>query len=265
MVTNVTLPYSRSIPWTVIILVAGLVAGFPTHLWAQLELEYQSRGQWHEGVRAKPVSGLDIELISVLVDYQDNLEGQKFPNKVKLKFYLERDQKVSITVRELDYQAYYWLDQVEKPEIWKQGFGNEFVWPAKPILKALSPPIALYDLGALVRLEKPVSSTDEQIAPGILYHTNLPDRIEGYVFTLKTGEDSRLNIKVIQKATGKEIKSQRFRKKRAGRPFTIYWNAKDAPAGTYKLEIKGFSLVTNEPIHKIITFYHQPFLAADIQ
>lgn len=257
--------YRPSFPFAVIILVAGFVTGFTDDLWAQLELEYQSRGQWHEGVRAKPVSGLDIELISVLVDYQDNLEGKNFPNKVKLKFYLERDQEVFITVRELDYQAYYWLDQVEKPEKWKSGFGNEFVWPAKPILKALRPPIALYDLGALVRLDKKVSSTEERIAPGILYHTNLPDRIEGYAFTLKTGEDARLNIQVIQKTTGKEIQSQRFRKKRAGRPFTIIWNAQEASEGVYQLVIKGFSLVTNEKIHKIITFYHQPFLTGEIQ
>jgi len=247
--------------WSSLVLMGCFLGDFPQLLGAELALQYQTRGEsWKEGVRPKPVSGLNIELISVLVDYQDTVQTAKFPNKVKLRFYLHQDHEAFITVRELDYRTYYWLDKVKLKKPWKVGFGNEFGWPAQPVLKGLRPPIQLYDLGALVRLEMEAPSAVEQVAPGVLYHTKLPTRIEGYVFTLKTGEDARLTATVIQEATGKKVNTQRFRKKRAGRPFTIRWKTEDADEGAYKLTVKGFSLTTNQTITKEIQFYHQPDL-----
>lgn len=38
---------------------------------AQVELQYQNRGNRYEGIKPKPVSGVDIELISARVDYQE--------------------------------------------------------------------------------------------------------------------------------------------------------------------------------------------------
>ncbi|HBP90512.1 MAG TPA: hypothetical protein DD706_22820 [Nitrospiraceae bacterium] len=84
--------------------------------------------------------------------------------------------------------------------------------------------------------------------------------IEGYFFTLKTGEDARLLASITQHATGKEVERQIFRRKRAGLPFTIHWDAEDAEPGPYKLDISGFSLSTNQPLSKEIHFYHQPIL-----
>jgi hypothetical protein len=75
---------------------------------------------------------------------------------------------------------------------------------------------------------------------------------------LKTGEDARLLATIRQASTGKEVDSQTFRRKRAGRPFTIHWEAKDAEPGPYTLEISGFSLSTNQNLSKEIHFYHQP-------
>ena len=233
----------------------------PDGLWAQLDLEYQTRGDsWKEGVRPKPVSGYDIELISVLTDYQEPIPDKPFPNQVKLRFYLDKEQPVFLTVRELDYRTYYWLDTVEPKTPWAIGFQNEFVWPAGPVLKELHPPLQLYELGALVRLKTETTSSIERVAPAVLYHSNPPEQIEGYVFTLKTGEDSRLEARMVEKATGKEVKNQKFRRLRAGRPFSFHWIAKEAPAGSYRLDITGFSLSTNESISQEIHFYHQPFL-----
>jgi len=39
-------------------------------LWAQLALQYQQQGDRCEGIKTKPVSGYDSDLISALVDYQ---------------------------------------------------------------------------------------------------------------------------------------------------------------------------------------------------
>ena len=95
----------------------------------------------------------------------------------------------------------------------------------------------------------------------MLYDQIPPTTIDGYFFTLKTGEDARLMVSMTQEATGKEVDRQTFRRKRAGRPFTIHWDAKDAEPGPYKLDISGFSLSTNQSLSKEIHFYHQPTVA----
>jgi len=230
-------------------------------LWAQLDLQYQQRGDRFEGVKPKPVSGYDIELISVLADYQEPYEEEGFPNRVTLRFYLAGDEEVYLTVRELDYRAYYWLDKVQPAQPWQPGFQNVFTWPTDPVLGQLTPRLDLYDLGVLVRLRTPTSSTIETVAPAVLYHTTSPDQVEGYRFTLKTGEDAMLVATIIQQDTGLPMgPPQKFRRKRAGRPFTIQWDAKAASSGPYTLKITGYSLSTNQSITKKVKFYHQPSL-----
>ena len=258
--------WKRPMKYLLLVLILFPLGVFPDCLWAQLDLQYQTRGdqirgdRWKEGVRPKPVSGYDIELISVLTDYQEPITEGRFPKKVKLRFYLDKEQPVYVTVRELDYRTYYWLNNVELKTPWAVGFHNEFVWPATPVLKELQPPLQLYELGALVRLGTETTSSIERVAPAVLYHANSPKQIEGYVFTLKTGEDSRLEARMVEKATGKEVDNKKFRRLPAGRPFTFHWMAKEAPAGAYQLDITGFSLSTSQRISQEIHFYHQPFL-----
>ena len=199
----------KRISWGLCICLVFL--GAPSLLWAQLDLQYQQRGDRHEGVKAKPVSGYDIELISVLADYQDSVETEGFPNRVTLRFYLRGEDEVNLTIRELDYRAYYWLDKVQPAKPWKQGFQNVFTWPADPVLRQLRPKLKLYDIGALVRLNSAISSTVEHVAPVVLYHTNPPDSIDGYRFTMKTGEDARLLATIIEQDTGQKMDVQKFR------------------------------------------------------
>ena len=135
-----------------------------------------------------------------------------------------------------------------------------FTWPADPVLNQIVPKLDLYEIGALVRLKQATSSKIEHVAPAVLYHTKPPGQVEGYRFTMKTGEDARLKATIIEQNTGQEVNVQKFRRKRAGRPFTIHWDAKTAPTGPYILKITGFSLSTNESINKEINFYHQPSL-----
>ena len=77
---------------------------------------------------------------------------------------------------------------------------------------------------------------------------------------MKTGEDARLMATITEQATGQGMDTQKFRRKRAGRPFTIQWNAKSSPPGLYTLKITGFSLSTNQSINKEGHFYHKPSL-----
>ena len=234
--------------------------------WAQLNLDYQSRsqeqrGNWKEGVKPKPVGGSNVELISVLADYQEPVGSGNFPDSVNLQFYLEDEHVVYVTVRELDYRTYYWLDKVQPARSWETGFQNIFAWPTDPVLQQLTPKLDLYELGALIRLDAESPSSLERVAPAVLYYQEAPSTIGGYLFTLKTGEDARLLATIRQVSTGKEVDSQTFRRKRAGRPFTIHWDAKDAEPGLYKLDISGFSLSTNQTLSKEIHFYHQPSVA----
>ncbi len=253
----------RACLWLLIILVWMGIASSP--VWAQRDLQYQSRsqeqlGSWKEGVKPKPVSGLNVELLSVLADYQELVPSETFPNAVKLQFYLDDEHAVYLTVRELDYRTYYWLDKVKPARVWEKGFQNVFAWPTDPVLQQLTPKLGLYELGALVRLDAESTSSIERVAPAVLYHKDPPSKIDGYLFTLKTGEDARLMATITQEATGKEVETQTFRRKRAGRPFTIHWDAKDAEPGLYKLDISGFSLSTNQTFSKEIHFYHQPIV-----
>jgi hypothetical protein len=248
------------------LLILVLLGGVPSLVVAQLDLQYQTRsqeklGSWKEGVKPKPVAAGNVELISVLADYQEPGGSGNFPNPVKLQFYLDHTHDVFITVRELEYRTYYWLDKVQPARPWEKGFQNVLAWPTDPVLQHLTPKLDLYELGALIRLDAESTSSVERVAPGVLYHSAPPSQIDGYFFALKTGEDARLMATIIQEATGKDVETQTFRRKRAGRPFTIHWEANDAEPGLYKLDITGFSLSTNQTISKEIHFFHQPFLA----
>ena len=64
-----------------------LLLVLPRILYAQPELEYQNRGDHYEGIRPKPVSGYDIEVISVLADYKDSTN--QVPDQLRVKFYLQ--------------------------------------------------------------------------------------------------------------------------------------------------------------------------------
>jgi hypothetical protein len=234
----------------------------PTLLFPQLDLQYQKRGDRYEGVKAKPVSGYDIELLSVLADYQEMMVKGQLPKTVKLRFYLEKEQPVFVTVRELDYRTYYWLDKIQPQKSWVRGFGNEFAWPADPVLKQLTPRVRLYELGALIRLGTETSSSIERVAPAILFASDPPSRVDGYRFTLKTGDDARLMCSVIREDNKEAIFTESFRRIRAGRPFTVHWKAEMAAAGAYRMEISGFFLNTNQPMSMEIRFYHQPSLTS---
>ncbi len=240
------------------ILIIGLVCVFltPSLLFADISLQYQNRGQWYEGVKPKPVSGYDIELISVLADYQE--ESQTLPKKLKLRFYLEQDADVFLTVRELDYEYYYWLDRVKRDVPWKAETYNSFEWETGTVLRQLSDSFGLYDLGVVARLGKERPSATEQVLPAILFHSQLPKVIQGYRFTFKTGGDARLFCKIFKEGDDEPIDTQVFRRKRGGRPFTITWDASQAEPGNYKLVITGFFLNNNAGIKaQTIRFYHQ--------
>ena len=222
---------------------------------AETPLQYRNRGDRYEGIKPRPVSGYDIELISARVDYKE--EVMQMPDRLKVSFYLERPAQVYLIVRELDYKYYYWLDKVQPPKPWRSGFSNVFEWSTRDVIQQLDA-LQIYDLGVVARLEKSEPSKVERVAPVILYHSQLPASINAYLFTFKTSGDARLTCSVYKEGGSEPLFTQVFRRQRSGRPFTVRWYTSTAVEGFHRLVVNGYFLDTNDPIEQIVSFYHQP-------
>jgi hypothetical protein len=238
---------------TWLVLVVFLV---PLPLWADANLDYQNRGDRFEGVKPKPVSGYDIEVISVLADYQE--PSTQLPDQLRVGFYLQRETPVYLTVREQDYRLYYWLDRVTPAKGWQAKSVNEYIWPTKPVLRELDQKLNPYELGVLIRLGRDTPTENEEIAPAILYHAQPPAKISGYLFTMKTNGDARLSCRILRGKESTEFMTQAFRRLPGGRPFTVRWDAAGAQEGQYSLVCKGYFLDTNEELNQTVSFFHRP-------
>jgi hypothetical protein len=221
----------------------------------QPHLQYQHRGNRYEGIKPKPVSGYDIELISARVDYKEEIE--QLPDRLRVQFYLQQLSKVYLTVRELDYKYYYWMDRVQPAQLWRPGFENVFEWPTREVIQQLGQ-ITMYDLGVVARLDKSEPSMSERVAPVIFYHSQAPTVIKGYLFTFKTGGDAHLRCAVYEDGASEPLFTQILQRQRGGRPFTVRWDSSQAGQGSYTLVLGGYFLETNIPIDQTVTFYHQP-------
>ena len=176
---------------------------------------------------------------------------------MKAQFYLAQLSQVHLTVRELDYRYYYWMDRVQPAQPWRLGFDNAFDWPTREVIQQLGQ-ITMYDLGVVARLDKSVPSKSERVAPVIFYYSELPPVIKGYLFTFKAGDDARLTCAVYKDGESEPLFTQIFQRQRGGRPFTVRWDSAQAGQGSYRLVLRGYFLETNTPIDQTVTFYHQP-------
>lgn len=228
----------------------------PLPLWADTNLDYQNRGDRFEGVKPKPVSGYDIEVISVLADYHDAAE--RLPDQLRVGFYLHNETPVHLTVREQDYRLFYWLDRVKPVKGWQAKSVNEYTWPTAAVLRQLDQTLNLYELGVLIRLGRETPAVNEDIAPAILYHAQFPDKISGYLFTMKTNGDARMLCKIFRGKEPTELMTQVFRRIPGGRPFTVRWETGAAQEGQYSLICNGYFLDTNRPLRQTVRFFHRP-------
>lgn len=224
-------------------------------------LTYQDRGDRCEGIKPKPVSGYDIELISAVVDYREVSKSK--PDYFKLRFYLpHKNTPANVKVRELEYYFSYWMDKVNPDPPWGKGI-NDYQWSTQEVIKHLKK-LNMYDLGVLVHLGNNRSSVKEHITPVIFYHSELPERISGYLFTFKTYGDVELEYDVIKQSTGTSVLSKEANKKlgvqRHAQPFQIRWKSLTAEEGHYKLILEGFKVSNYMPIYHTVSFYHQPNL-----
>ncbi len=237
-------------------LFALLLLVVPLSVQAASDLDYQNRGDRFEGVRPKPVSGYDIEVISVLADYHE--PADQLPDQLRIKFHLPGQTTVHLTVREQDYRLFYWLDRVKPVKEWQAKSANEFTWSTEAVLRQLDHKLNMYELGVLIRLKRETPASVEDIAPAILYHAMPPEKIGGYLFTMKTNGDARLSCKVYREGEPAELMTQAFRRIPGGRPFTIRWEAADVPEAQYTLVCNGYFLDNNQPVQQAVRFFHKP-------
>lgn len=241
-----------SIPTVIgLITILGLLCSV---LWAQPELEYQERGDYFEGVKPRPVSGFDIEVLSALVDYKE--AASRLPDRLRVRFYLDKKSDVHMIVRELDTSLFYWLDKVRPAHSWRDGSYNEFVWPTDKVLQRLDDKLDIYKLGVLVRVGQPTPARVERLAPALLYHSTVPDSIPGYLFTMKTNGDARLSCSIYREGKSDPLTTETFTRAYAGLSFTVHWDARGERDGDYTLVCKGFFLDTSEKLEQVISFHH---------
>ena len=117
--------------------------------------------------------------------------------------------------------------------------------------------IQLYGLGALARIGDAKPKSKERIAPVILYHSQLPSKVEGYRFTFKMNGDARITCVVYEENNRKPVWRKIVRRQIGGIPITVNWSVNGAKSGPYRFMIKGFFLTDNTPVHQTIQFYHQ--------
>lgn len=248
-------------PWFAALAVAlslSLTVG-PPRAQAQEELKYQKRAGRYEGVKPKPVSGYDIELLSARVDYLE--DSGRVGDRLALRFYLPAPTEVYLQVREIEYRHYYWLDRVEPKTPWRTGFGNVFDWPTQDVIRRLDN-FKLSELGVLARLEKQQPSGAEKVAPVILYQSKYPSAAKAYLFTFSLRDDAKLTASVYREDQPDPVDRQTFARLIGGRAFTVKWNAgADAPPGHYRLVLKGWLVDRGDPIAQLVSFYHQPVVS----
>lgn len=221
------------------------------------DVQYQRRGNRSEGIKPKPVSGYDVELLSALVDTQEDMSG--LGPTLGFRFFLKEPDGVYPLVKELESKHYYVLDNVQPATPWQVGYGNVFEWPTAVVLGRLSA-LKPSDLGVVVRLGKATSSVDENVAPAMYYQSKAAAGMKGYLFTFSLRDDGNVIAKVFREGQDTEVFIQRQARQPGGRPFTVKWDLADAkvPEGRYRVVLSGYFLASNKPIQQTVRFYHQP-------
>ncbi|RKZ83966.1 MAG: hypothetical protein DRR19_18420 [Candidatus Parabeggiatoa sp. nov. 1] len=105
--------------------IIAIIALLFTHVSVAYDtLDYQRRSDRWEDIAPRPVSGLDIELLSALVAHH----WQSTPPQCKLTFYLPNATEVDwLRVQELHPRHFYKMEPMISKQPWHQGF-NDYQW-----------------------------------------------------------------------------------------------------------------------------------------
>ena len=242
-----------------LLVLCGLVIGMNPAV-AQHDIQYQRRGNRSEGIKPRPVSGYDVELLSAVVDTQEDMS--RLGAMLGFRFFLKAPAGVYPLVRELENKHYYVLDNVQPGTAWQIGYGNVFEWPTGVVLGRLNA-FKPSDLGIVVRLGKAATSVNENVAPVVFYQSGTPPRVTGYRFIFSLRDDGAVTARVFREGEDTEVFSHRIARHPGGRPLVVKWAVSDGEVseGPYRMVLSGYFLASNKPIQQTVRFYHQPDIA----
>lgn len=224
---------------------------------AGAELEYGARGNRHEGLKPKPVSGYDIELIGAMaIPSGGGLAAAMDPSSASLSFYLPEARTVSVVVREKEPRAYYWLDRVQPARPFWSGTTNRFRWPVADVIGPAE--VRAESLVALVRLDRETPGRRERVAPVVFPSLDSALQITGYRFVLRVNAPAKLRYRIYATGSAEPMVGSEHKKRSGGKPFEISWHAGESPGGEYRLLIEGYFLEDNTPVDQEISFVHSP-------
>jgi len=222
-------------------------------------LRYQDRGNRAEGIKAKPVAGNSIELLAATIHDPENAVTPR--DDLALAFFLDPSaspDSPKITVREIEYRTYYWLDRVTPASSWQPGATNVFRWSTQEVVSHL-PRLQLANLGALVRLgDYPAPSSNERVAPADLSGSGRFAGSGPLLFTFRTRDHAKLTAAIYPEGSDTAVHRQEFPGQPGGRAFTVRWNPASSRAapGRYRLRLSGYFTDTNDPIQQTVDFYY---------
>lgn len=239
---------------------AGIVVPAPAQSGANLD--YQSRGRYKEGRRGKPSTGVPLDLVAAMVDYREPYS--QLPPQFQAGVYLPRPDDVHLTIREVDPEYYYWLDNAQPMAGWQPGRLNRFQWPTGTVIRYLTyqnRPIALNDLGAVARLGNETPRNPDEVAPVALYHSRPPAEATGYRFVFQPGSQVRLTFTVSADGNPTPIgKPQEFPELGANEAQAVIWKTGGWVDGWYRIAVSGYKLSDNTRVDSAIRFYHRRML-----
>ena len=219
---------------------------------AKDDLEYKRRGNRHEGLRSHPVSGYQLELISVVLDHPLEF-GTTLPRNLTVEFHipdstLTSPDAIRLTVRESNYDLYYWLDQARPDSTWSVG-RNRFTWSTADVLQKLNSSQIrnlLHELAVLIQLGPvtgPIRTT-----PALLYGPEPPGTPKACLFTLRPNSGCTLDMSISSAAGGAPLHKEIGRRCDAESAVDFLWPLTNVPAGKYVLQVTGRVSRTGAPI-----------------
>jgi hypothetical protein len=215
-----------------------------------------SRGDRHEGIKSRPVSGGNvIELVSAV----SGVSTGSILESCQLKFYVPQPYTINdIVVQELRPDTFYWLDRVQKE--WHSGF-NYYQWSAKEVIK----PLKIEDiskLGVVVRLDKQSKEVREYVVPTAFYSGDMSSSTSEYYFTFRSLagiSDMSYEIYDEQSKSDTPLLSSDLAPVYDTQTFVVRLEGKSLQReGFYELLVKGVTSGSSSMSKKIFFYHRKP-------
>jgi hypothetical protein len=102
------------------------------------------------------------------------------------------------------------------------------------------------------------SSLDMQVAPVILFSSQLPNKIDEYSFTFKISRKADVTCSFSKDSGSSPLLSTQNLLVSGQRPRTVSWRVGNAGEGWYRLTITVIYKNNSQKVEQFVRFYHHP-------